>query len=362
MVLKEKFEDIVSLEYLVGLLNSNIYEFYFKLFAKKLGKGMYDYYPNSILDLKIITDEIINKIEDNTGRIMELHLNIKNIGIDKFSGHDDIVKRFIELKIENARIKEKIYLLQKDNESIIGKYLGLNEGELKLISNSLNQRDINEVRMLLNREKFYKEYVIENKSLSQIAVENDIGEELVEIIWGDYIGEFLHAGMGYHNLELSGLFSVLVNSLQMALINSFILINEPVCTDTLKRIVQEQSPDLVRMINSLKIYNIKISSDDLLKQSLESSIYTWNTYRKTKKNNKINKIFVKYYDKNYYGLAEWPDEIHKNYFLEATEKYTVTKPNEKKAKDIFELFKDLEIEDKRDYIEILEGKIKKAFK
>ena len=97
-------------------------------------------------------------------------------------------------------------------------------------------------------------------------------------------------------------------------------------------------------------------------QSLESSIYTWNTYRKTKKNNKINKIFVKYYDKNYYGLAEWPDEIHKNYFLEATEKYTVTKPNEKKAKDIFELFKDLEIEDKRDYIEILEGKIKKAFK
>ncbi len=84
---------------------------------------------------------------------------------------------------------------------------------------------------------------------------------------------------------------------------------------------------------------------------------------KTKKNNKnIKTTFIKHYDSNYYGLAEWSDEIHKNYFLDAIEEYTVNNPNEKKSKDILKLFKDLDIEDKQDYIEVIEEKIRKAFK
>ena len=60
--------------------------------------------------------------------------------------------------------------------------------------------------------------------------------------------------------------------------------------------------------------------------------------------------------------SEWSDEIHKNYFLDAIEEYTVNNPNEKKAKDVLKLFKDLDIEDKQDYIEVIEEKIRKAFK
>lgn len=42
-------------EYLVKLLNSKIYEFYFKTFGKKLGEDLYEYYPNNLMKLCIPT-------------------------------------------------------------------------------------------------------------------------------------------------------------------------------------------------------------------------------------------------------------------------------------------------------------------
>ncbi|MEF9952740.1 MAG: N-6 DNA methylase [Clostridium sp.] len=42
-----------SYEFLTGLLNSSIYEFYIKTIAKKLGDRLYEYYPNKIIKLPI---------------------------------------------------------------------------------------------------------------------------------------------------------------------------------------------------------------------------------------------------------------------------------------------------------------------
>ncbi|MFD3156183.1 Eco57I restriction-modification methylase domain-containing protein [Haloimpatiens sp. FM7330] len=42
-------------EYLLFLLNSKVYEFYFKTFAKKLGEDLYEYYPNNLMKLCIPT-------------------------------------------------------------------------------------------------------------------------------------------------------------------------------------------------------------------------------------------------------------------------------------------------------------------
>lgn len=39
--------------YLLYLLNSKVYEFYFKTFAKKLGEDLYEYYPNNLMKLCI---------------------------------------------------------------------------------------------------------------------------------------------------------------------------------------------------------------------------------------------------------------------------------------------------------------------
>lgn len=49
--LKEKSE--FTYEFLLFILNSKIYEFYFKTFAKKLGEDLYEYYPNNLMKLLI---------------------------------------------------------------------------------------------------------------------------------------------------------------------------------------------------------------------------------------------------------------------------------------------------------------------
>lgn len=46
----------VSNNYLVSILNSKLYEFYFKCYGKKLGGKLYDYYPNTIMKLPIALD------------------------------------------------------------------------------------------------------------------------------------------------------------------------------------------------------------------------------------------------------------------------------------------------------------------
>lgn len=38
---------------MILILNSPIYEFYFKTFGKKLGGNLYEYYPNTLMKLKI---------------------------------------------------------------------------------------------------------------------------------------------------------------------------------------------------------------------------------------------------------------------------------------------------------------------
>lgn len=76
----------INLYTLTAILNSSLYEFYFKTYAKKLGENMYDYYPNKVLLLKIpdlkeldnlnyITKDII---EGNIAKEVELKI------IDKY--------------------------------------------------------------------------------------------------------------------------------------------------------------------------------------------------------------------------------------------------------------------------------------
>ncbi|EQB4335526.1 TaqI-like C-terminal specificity domain-containing protein, partial [Clostridium botulinum] len=56
-------EEVIDYNSLLIILNSAIYEFYFKTFGKKLGGSLYEYYPNTLMKLKIPTIKI-NKEED----------------------------------------------------------------------------------------------------------------------------------------------------------------------------------------------------------------------------------------------------------------------------------------------------------
>ena len=53
-----------SYDYLLKVLNSDVYEFYFKSFGKKLGENLYEYYPNNLMKLCIPTEFDFNKEED----------------------------------------------------------------------------------------------------------------------------------------------------------------------------------------------------------------------------------------------------------------------------------------------------------
>ena len=61
-----------TLPFLLGVLNSGLYEFYFQLFAKKMGGGIYDYYPNTVMDLKIPDYDDCKDIESISIEILEL--------------------------------------------------------------------------------------------------------------------------------------------------------------------------------------------------------------------------------------------------------------------------------------------------
>lgn len=98
-VLKEGVEDF-TLPFLLGVLNSDLYEFYFKLFAKKMGSGVYDYYPNTVMELKLPDYEICKEIET-------------------------ISLKLIKLYEENAPEKDK-NILQEEIDLILKAYFALN--------------------------------------------------------------------------------------------------------------------------------------------------------------------------------------------------------------------------------------------
>ena len=78
LILKE--DSIFTYDFLLYILNSKIYEFYFKTFAKKLGEDAYEYYPNNLMKLCIPTMmEIKGKDEDYLYDYFNLSQEEKNV-------------------------------------------------------------------------------------------------------------------------------------------------------------------------------------------------------------------------------------------------------------------------------------------
>ena len=70
MTIKEEFEGRISYEYILGLLNSEVYEIYLRSFLKKMGKGIVEYYPYSLNRACIFVDEIYKDIENLSKKIL----------------------------------------------------------------------------------------------------------------------------------------------------------------------------------------------------------------------------------------------------------------------------------------------------
>lgn len=73
--IKDEYLDKFSYEYLVGILNSSVYDKYFKITAKKMSKNIYDYYPNKVMKIRIFRDNNYEAIEDLSKQIISILLN-----------------------------------------------------------------------------------------------------------------------------------------------------------------------------------------------------------------------------------------------------------------------------------------------
>ncbi len=89
--IKDMFINSISYEFLSGVLNSSIYEFYIKSMAKKLGDDLYEYYPNKIMRLKIpeniraIEREVLNLGPDTRYNIDMILLEYFGMNLEEYS-------------------------------------------------------------------------------------------------------------------------------------------------------------------------------------------------------------------------------------------------------------------------------------
>lgn len=95
--IKEEYKKEFSEEYIVGILNSNIYDRYYKINAKKISKNIYDYYPNKVMKIKIFKDDNYHKIE-NLSKLIIHNIN-NNKEIDSLQLEiDNLIKDSLDIK------------------------------------------------------------------------------------------------------------------------------------------------------------------------------------------------------------------------------------------------------------------------
>ncbi|WP_343343914.1 Eco57I restriction-modification methylase domain-containing protein [Terrisporobacter petrolearius] len=118
--IKEEYENVFSYEYIVGILNSEIYDRYFKMIGKGMGNKIYDYYPNKVMKLKIFKDENYSKIEALSKKIISIKKEVELIKNNtKLQGKKNAINKEINY-LEN----ESHFLQNKVNE-LINKSLNL---------------------------------------------------------------------------------------------------------------------------------------------------------------------------------------------------------------------------------------------
>lgn len=108
--IKDEYLELFSYEYIVGILNSDIYDRYFKMIGKCMGNKVYDYYPNKVMKLKIFKDENYSEIEFISKKIIDIKKEIKMSKTSvKLQGKKNILnKEIIYLESESHFLQNKI--------------------------------------------------------------------------------------------------------------------------------------------------------------------------------------------------------------------------------------------------------------
>lgn len=98
-IIKEEYKSEFSYEYIIGLLNSDVYDKYFKINAKKVSKNLYDYYPNKVMKIKIFKDTNYNEIESLSKSIIHCANNDEKSQIENLQTKiNELIKQSLQIK------------------------------------------------------------------------------------------------------------------------------------------------------------------------------------------------------------------------------------------------------------------------
>jgi hypothetical protein len=313
-----------NIYYVLAILNSDLILYWLDKNCKKKGENLELYAePLSYLPIRVSDSNVQNRIAQK-------------------------VKKVIQLKKE--LFKENNLKLIVQNEDIMNNYMikiqRLNEikNQINVLQHEINQMIYEIYQISIEEQHNIQRYLIENieeyKKLIQVERSVDTSIEI----------------------DFSDLHFIINEYLKEEIITILKFYNKYISLDDIRNITADKYINFEELMNIMRKDNPTKKSKDIVKEALNEFTDTWNSYIKKRNEGKEPKELVKYYDSTYYGLSEWDDEIHKEYFIDAIKKYTEINPNEKKARDILKLFEGLNIKDKEDYIEIFNSQIKKAFR
>jgi len=336
----ENFE----IKYILGIMNSDfIKKYWVKNFSdnKKLFPKIKKHQLESI-PIKIINKEKQKVFVNLVDKVIESKIQLRNLKYSsclKSKDIQSIIDNFINIAKKEEYINAQIW----DTERIINKMV-----DDLYIENNFKIHKFN----ILNQE--LKELIDNTDENNLLALCEQYNLSLYDVL------VYKQRNKSFNNM--SKLYSIINNSLKDETIKILRNSRKFLSLNVIRDILQERYDNFEDLMNIMRKDNPTKKSKDIVKEALNQFTDTWNSYIKNINAGKETKELVKYYDSNYYGLSEWDDEIHKEYFIDAIKEYTEISPNEKKARDILKLFEVLNIKDKEDYMEIFNSQIKKAFR
>ena len=370
-----------SYEYLLGIINSKCFGFYFdnkfktvsldalkKMPIPKMCFRYKDIVEKNSVIIQKNHSFIINRIE----HLVEIIKHTKDIIADYCQFKTNVNNKIIEnemMILQIDLIVYHLYSLHKD-EALKIEQDSIYEERKEFIRNyyddflNIDYIDfckiyVNELMDKLDINGFIN--LIKDNSIYEIAEKYGYEYATVALLQETYVKEYgIQEPWKFYNL--SELYTAVNEYLKTETIEILKHKNKYISLNDIRNTLKEKLHNFEELMNIMRKDNPTKKSNDIVKEALNQFADTWNSYIKNINAGKEPKKLVKYYDSTYYGLSEWDDEIHKEYFIDAIKKYTEINPNEKKARDILKLFEGLNIKDKEDYIEIFNSQIKKAFR
>lgn len=370
-----------NLKYLSGLLNSNLLFAYFRWITPKLQGETREYSKIFVNEVPLV---LTSKYEAEITELVDGLLTPKK----KFTGFNindyceylrEQTKQRIDKQKAMIRIDQMVYdiyqmtpeeiqYIENETNEVITKekekYLeDLIKGNCPIIFDYLSnygEQFVDELESLLSLDEFIYEHVENNKGLEDIARQFNYEYSTVALLRERYAEKF-KGNERWKIYNISEFYRTVSEYCIRYIIE--ILQDKKMCLSyvEIRDHFREKCNKFEEIMTVLQNMNSNKNSLEIIKEIVNKEGITWNRYIKERIKNKVSSKIIKYETNKKFGLSEWSDEIHKNYFLDAIEEYTVNNPNEKKARDILKLFKDLDIEDKKDYIEVIQEKIKTAF-